>query len=62
MADKITTPVPATKPGADADQNPSNAVPGDNAMSGEELDKVTGGINPQPLPPRTGGDPPTVID
>jgi hypothetical protein len=53
MANKITTPVPATKPGVDADQNPSNTVPADNAMSGDELDKVTGGINPQPLPPRT---------
>jgi hypothetical protein len=62
MADKITTPVPATKTDTGADKNASNTVPGDNAMSGEELDKVTGGINPQPLPPRTGGDPPTVID
>jgi bacteriocin-like protein len=53
MADKKTTPAPATKTGADADKSSTNniATP-DRTMSKEELDKVTGG----------GGEPTIVRD
>jgi hypothetical protein len=52
MADKKTTPVPATKTGADdGKSSTNNMATGDRAISKEELEKVTGGINPQPLPP-----------
>jgi len=39
-----------------SDQSNKTAKPSrDGALAKEDLDKVTGGINPQPLPPR---DPP----
>ena len=53
MTDKKTIPAPATKSGADADKTSTNKpATRDRTMSKEELDKVSGGINPQPLPPR----------
>jgi hypothetical protein len=51
MTNKKTTPAPATKSDTKADNNASNTVARERVMSREELDKVTGGINPQPLPP-----------
>jgi hypothetical protein len=52
MTNKKTTPAPATKTDTEADKNASNTAARDRVMSREELEKVTGGINPQPLPPR----------
>jgi hypothetical protein len=52
MTNKKNTPAPATKTEAESDKNTSNTAARDRGMSREELDKVTGGINPQPLPPR----------
>ena len=62
MGDQKTNPAAVTKTGTQADKSTSNAVPGDRALSKAELDNVAGGINPQPLPPRTGGEPPIVVD
>lgn len=53
MADKTTPPSPAAKTRTASDKSSSNAATRDRSpLSKEELDKVTAGINPQPLPPR----------
>jgi len=65
MAHKTTTPTPATETGTEADKGTSNTALRNGATSNEELDNVSGGINPQPLPPRKGrmgGEPPVVVD
>ncbi len=46
MAEKKTTPEQSSVP------HPSKEPPRDGILSQEELDKVAGGLNPQPLPPR----------
>ena len=52
MADKTQHGAPAAKTATGAEPNSHDLAPRDRLLSDDELGTITGGINPQPLPPR----------